>query len=324
MNPLISIIVPVYNVEQYLDKCVESIVNQTYTNLEIILVDDGSSDSSPALCDKWEKSDKRVIVIHKHNGGVSSARNAALDVSRGDYIGFVDSDDYLEPDMYENLLDSIKQNKSDVAVCGFKYKDNCFSFKNNAVISSPEAKIMLFNNRDFPAFEGYSCNKLYSAKIIQSNKIRFNEKYLICEDTLFNFSVFDYSDKVSLVNYCGYNYQYRSSSASNNSDEKLNLGILDIIEYFLNNSDSALKEEVISWSIKFWIGKADNLIKEHNEKKLKEVIKPVLRRRINEILRCNKVSKVNKIESVVIAFIPSLFISYYKMKIRNDSLGNVD
>ncbi len=317
MDPLISIIVPVYNVEQYLDKCVESIVNQTYPNLEIILVDDGSSDSCPALCDKWERSDSRVIVIHKDNGGVSSARNAALEVSSGDYLGFVDSDDYIEPDMYENLIDSIKQNKSDVAVCGFKYKDNCFSFKNNAVISSSEAKIMMFNNRDFPSFEGYSCNKLYSARIIQGNKIRFNEKYLICEDTLFNFSVFDYSDKISLVNCCGYNYQYRSSSASNNFDEKLNLGILEITEYFLNNSDSVLKDEVMSWSIKFWIGKADNLIKSDDKSKFKKVIRPLLKKRINDIIHCPKISIINKIESIIIVFVPDIFFIYYKIKARN-------
>ena len=100
MDDLISVIVPVYNVEEYLDRCIESIVNQTYKNLEILLIDDGSTDNSYNICDKWAKKDNRIKVVHKENGGVSSARNVGLDVATGDYIGFVDSDDYISIDMY--------------------------------------------------------------------------------------------------------------------------------------------------------------------------------------------------------------------------------
>ena len=96
-QPKISVIVPVYNVENFLDRCVESIVGQPYENLEIILVDDGSPDNCPAMCDKWAEKDRRMKVLHKENGGVSSARNAALDIVSGDYIGFVDSDDWIDP-----------------------------------------------------------------------------------------------------------------------------------------------------------------------------------------------------------------------------------
>ena len=103
-NPKISVIVPVYKVEKYLDKCVESIVNQTYKNLEIILVDDGSPDNCPAMCDEWAEKDERIRVIHKENGGLADARNAGMDIATGDYIGFVDSDDWIEPNMYEVLL----------------------------------------------------------------------------------------------------------------------------------------------------------------------------------------------------------------------------
>ena len=98
-QPKISVIVPVYKVEKFLDRCVESIVGQTYENLEIILVDDGSPDNCPSMCDKWAEKDSRIKVIHKENGGVSSARNAALYAATGDFIGFVDSDDWIEPDM---------------------------------------------------------------------------------------------------------------------------------------------------------------------------------------------------------------------------------
>ena len=103
-NVMLSIIVPVYNVEKYIGKCIESIVNQTYKDLEIILVDDGSTDNSGKICDEWARKDKRIKVIHKKNGGLSDARNAGLDICTGDYIGFVDSDDYIELNMYEDLL----------------------------------------------------------------------------------------------------------------------------------------------------------------------------------------------------------------------------
>ena len=116
-NELISVIVPVYNVEKYLDRCVRSIVEQTYTNLEIILVDDGSPDNSGVICDAWAEKDSRIRVIHQPNAGSGSARNAALDIARGTLVGMVDSDDYLEPHMYEHLL-SLMTEDVDVAECG--------------------------------------------------------------------------------------------------------------------------------------------------------------------------------------------------------------
>lgn len=117
-EPLISVIVPVYKVERYLDRCVESIVNQTYRNLEIILVDDGSPDGCPAMCDAWAERDERIRVIHKENGGGGSARNAGLVQAAGEYIAFVDSDDYISPGMYEGLL-SLMDRETDIVECGF-------------------------------------------------------------------------------------------------------------------------------------------------------------------------------------------------------------
>ena len=113
-DALVSVIVPVYKVEKYLDKCIESIVGQTYKNLEIILVDDGSPDNCPAMCDSWAQKDSRIKVIHKPNGGVSSARNTALDAASGEYICFVDSDDVLELDTVKYMVDNISD--ADVTV----------------------------------------------------------------------------------------------------------------------------------------------------------------------------------------------------------------
>lgn len=116
----ISIVVPVYNVEKYLDNCIESILNQTFKDFELILVDDGSTDKSGEICDKYNVKDDRIKVIHKSNGGVSSARNAGLDIACGKYIGFVDSDDIIHPRMYEILYDLIQVYKSDISCCNFK------------------------------------------------------------------------------------------------------------------------------------------------------------------------------------------------------------
>ena len=115
---LISIIVPIYNVEKYLKKCIESILHQTYENFELILVDDGSPDSCGKICDDYAKNDHRIKVIHKKNGGLSDARNAGIEVAKGEYIGFVDSDDYISSTMYKDLLDGCLSNKADIAMCG--------------------------------------------------------------------------------------------------------------------------------------------------------------------------------------------------------------
>lgn len=117
MMDLISIIVPVYKVEDYLDDCVASIVGQTYRNLEIILVDDGSPDRCPAICDAWAEKDKRIRVLHRLNRGAAAARNAGLDVAQGEYIGFVDSDDMVRPDMYEKMLKALRKSQRKIACC---------------------------------------------------------------------------------------------------------------------------------------------------------------------------------------------------------------
>lgn len=117
MGEKISVIVPVYNVEQYLERCVDSIINQTYTNLEIILVNDGSTDNSGKLCDELAKKDERIRVIHKENGGLSDARNRGIEEAESDLVGFIDSDDYIDNDMYEILLKNLNNTDADLSMC---------------------------------------------------------------------------------------------------------------------------------------------------------------------------------------------------------------
>lgn len=117
---LISVIVPVYKVEKYLHRCVDSIINQTYKNLEIILVDDGSPDNCPKICDEYAQKDQRIKVIHKKNAGISEARNAGLEIAQGEFVAFVDSDDYIDSTMYEKMLLLAQKEKNDLVLCGFK------------------------------------------------------------------------------------------------------------------------------------------------------------------------------------------------------------
>ena len=165
---LISVIVPVYNVEKYLDKCIQSIVDQTYTNLEIILVDDGSPDNSGAICDEWAEKDNRIKVIHKANGGLSDARNAGLDIATGEYIAFVDSDDYIELDFYDKLYNVIKATNCDISICNLRkvYENNNVSVNNCDTFeiteySTTEAMSALIDDK----IRQVVWNKLYKADI---------------------------------------------------------------------------------------------------------------------------------------------------------------
>lgn len=149
--PLISVVVPVYKVEKYLDRCVESIIAQTYKNLEIILVDDGSPDVCPALCDAWAEKDSRIVVVHKPNGGLSDARNAGANVARGQYVGFVDSDDYVSEDMYESMYNHMMETGADMAICGVAdvYSDHVENPSSQArtVMTSQEVLSDIFLNK---------------------------------------------------------------------------------------------------------------------------------------------------------------------------------
>lgn len=169
MKDLVSIIVPIYNVEDFLKRCIDSIIGQTYKNLEIILVDDGSPDNCPNICDEYAKKDERIKVIHKKNGGLSSARNAGLKVFQGDYVCFIDSDDYINKDMINILLNNLKKTKSDLSVCSFKKVNNSQYFFINIENQNIKEfnKNECFNNlyNKLSNETEIVCNKLYKRKL---------------------------------------------------------------------------------------------------------------------------------------------------------------
>ncbi|MBQ6774726.1 MAG: glycosyltransferase [Synergistaceae bacterium] len=178
-KPLISVIVPVYNTAKYLDKCITSIINQTYSNLEIILIDDGSTDDSPAMCDSWAEKDSRVKVIHKQNGGLSSARNAGLDIMSGEFVGFIDSDDSIAPEYYDYLHNLMTEHDADMTTCEFyrfdeKGREIKFPLMHNETLSGEE----MLGKIVFSAPGSYinPVNKLYKAALF--SELRFPEGFI--------------------------------------------------------------------------------------------------------------------------------------------------
>ena len=212
MNPKISIIVPVYKVEPYLRKCIDSILNQTFKDFELILVDDGSPDNCGKICDEYAKKDERIIVIHKDNGGVSMARNAALNIAKGDYIGFVDSDDYIESYMYEELYNKCKLEEADISIIGTREINEkgkmVYEYIPNVINFSEILK------------RAHPWNKLFDRKLFFDNNLFFSQdKYY--EDLELIPKLFVKAKKVCKVDNIGYIYLQRKGSITRQKDEKI-------------------------------------------------------------------------------------------------------
>ena len=215
---MISVIVPVYNVEKYLDNCVESIVNQTYKDLEIILVDDGSPDNCPAMCDEWAQKDSRIKVIHKENGGVSSARNIGLDNVTGEYIGFVDSDDYLKSNMYELLIENLTATNSDISVCSTFLVDENNNIKADNIFES-----QVLNQEEAVKFLSYKMNNSLWNKLFKKDMFkgcRFDEGHTFGEDHLILLQVLKNVNRVSFISDSLYYYVQRSNSTTGSKFSK--------------------------------------------------------------------------------------------------------
>ncbi len=230
---LISVVVPIYNVKKYLKKCVESILNQSYKNLEVILVDDGSEDGCSVLCDEYKKIDKRVIVIHKENGGLSDARNAGIEIANGKYITFVDSDDYIEKDMIETLYKSVENNNAEISTCMFKrFYDgefpNCNGQQHQFVLSNEEAleDMMYQKNCTTSAWA-----KLYETKLFKD--IRY-PKGKICEDLPTTYLLFSKA-KTVVINTCEKYYYLQRKDSIINSNFKL--ARMDALQFAIDETE---------------------------------------------------------------------------------------
>lgn len=220
MDKLISVIIPVYKVEAFLDKCVESVVNQSYTNLEIILVDDGSPDNCPKMCDEWAKKDNRIKVIHKPNGGLSDARNAGMKVASGEYIAFLDSDDWVENNMIEILYNETIASNSDIVACGVRmvWDGDC---PDRNLTNMCGKKIFNSTEDAMRSLIQEMCilqtvwNKLYKRNVIENIFFPVGK---INEDEFWTWRAIANSNRVVFVDMPLYNYLQRSGSIMRNGN----------------------------------------------------------------------------------------------------------
>ncbi|APF24142.1 glycosyltransferase family 2 protein [Clostridium butyricum] len=214
---LISVVIPVYNVEKYLPKCIESIINQTYTNLQIILVDDGSTDNSGSICDEYKKKDTRIMVIHKKNGGLSDARNVGIKYSKGKYIGFVDSDDYINKKMYEIMMENMVNNKANISIVNryYVFEDGQeflrYSINESIKVMSNLEAIEEMNN--FSTFDMAAWDKLYEKELF--NDIEFPVGKL-SEDFYIMYLLFEKCKRIVYDSSPLYYYYQRNNSISRN------------------------------------------------------------------------------------------------------------
>ena len=227
-DELISIIVPVYNVEQYLEKCVKSIIAQTYKNIEIILVDDGAKDNSGKMCDELALLDERIKVIHKQNGGLSDARNHGMKIATGEYIGFVDSDDYIAEDMFETLYKTIKENEADISIVSFyeMYKGRLIGVRDSGnleIMNKEEAmKELLIDTK----IQSYAWNKLFKRDLFSDLQFPTGKNF---EDIATTLLLFEKCDKVALLEVPKYYYLRRDDSIVGVRNSKTYTDYLEVI-----------------------------------------------------------------------------------------------
>lgn len=229
---MISVIIPVYKVEEYLEQCIDSVLNQTHKNLEVILVDDGSPDKCPEICDKYALKDNRVRVIHKENGGISDARNYGLKVATGKYIAFVDSDDWIERDMYEHLFNLMVEHNADIAECGVNwcYKNKTVSAKSNSTICVDMHTAMCgFLDRSLKIAPTV-WNKLYLRDVVKQVNFPYGRLH---EDGFYTWRAIYSCKKYALSSECKYNYRQDRIGSIMTTQSEINLkSYYDIIDAF--------------------------------------------------------------------------------------------
>ena len=281
MQPLISVIIPIYKVEKFLDKCIESVVNQTYKNLEIILVDDGSPDNCPKMCDDWAKKDSRIKVVHKVNGGLSDARNVGLNMSTGDYIMFVDSDDWLELSMIDELYLNLINYNADISIGNIRR----FYEKNGSKEPLIEnIQIKQYDNNVFDCLlENYTqsviaCGKIFKKEILGDNPFpvgKINEDECVVHRFLNN------CKKVVYTNKQFYNYYLRANSITSQTFGMKNLNVINALQerlkFFKDNGFDEkfivfTYEQIFSHLASFYFRTKDKVIRKVIKEKFNETL----------------------------------------------------
>lgn len=313
MSELVSIVLPIYNVSKYLDKCITTIVNQTYKNLEIILVDDGSTDQSPSMCDEWVKKDGRIKVIHKQNGGLGNARNTGIDNATGKYIFFIDSDDYVSLDLVSKCYNSAKSTNADIVIYGFSVADESEKIISSIVpnatkrtytfdeIQNEYLPSLISNKRKDSKFSNlhmsaWAC--MYSLKLIKDNNWAFvSEREIISEDVYSLLGLYKYVNKVCILEDSLYFYRKNGSSLSHTYREdrflKINKFYLECLKLAEElNYSNEIKKSLTNPYFSNVIGcmkilARSNIEKKQKKKYIKNIIKDkIFKDALNEYNSC--------------------------------------
>ena len=324
MQKLITVIVPVYNVLPYLEGCIKSILCQTYSKLEIILVDDGSTDGSGELCDVFKEKDERIKVIHKANGGLSDARNAGMAVAKGDYIGFVDSDDSIEPDMLEILINNLIKYDADISCC--RYTRVWEDGEKQPVGNTHEIKV-------YSGIEGFKeylygktmdpfvWNKLYKREILtnEDGELLLFIKGILGEDNPFNCEVFERAKRIVLAGEAKYNYlQKREGAITNSAVSQKKIDSVywwDEIRKYCKEFHPELETYALRRQMLFYVGLYNKIYTDKQRKKDKEYILSFVKEYAKEIVKsdiCEKTVKAAVFLLAHFSFIYNIAMKLYK------------
>lgn len=320
--PIISVIIPVYNVEKYLCQCLDSVINQTYKNLEIILVDDGSTDDSGKICNEYAKRDRRIIVVHKNNGGLSDARNAGIDICKGEYVSFVDSDDWLDLDMYEIFISKIIEHNADIVSCGYvlEFANKKFNCNLANIIIDGNDKVLqnLFYNKNFP---NAVWGKVYNKNIFEKLRFPIGKIY---EDMLIKYDILKKSQKVVILKSTFYHYRQRSNSIMNDINiEKIKekIAVCEIIIKKIKKENSLLLPQAYHQLYKHYISVTDDIVNLNISKEQKKYIinqiKCFIRKNIKNIIFNKTINFKAKIGFLLIATNARIFILIRKTFKKN-------
>lgn len=317
MDDLISVIVPIYNIKDYIERCVNSIINQTYINLEIILVDDGSNDGSSEICDKLQQRDKRIKVVHKTNGGSSDARNKGVYIAKGQFISFVDGDDVISASMIEELYTKMIKFDADIAMCRMekiyedrKYPTKEFPFKNKEeIFSSEEVLKLLF----LDIIDCGPCNKLYKSSLFEKALFPVGK---LNEDFAILYKLFSYSRKVVYSSEILYHYFFRENSNTSQTFNETQFdkidNALDAVMYI-----SCFNRNLLLYAKSYLYKQSFYLLNTLYEKKLtnqfksryKQILR-ILKKGTFEILRCRWLSSKERLAYIISGWMPNMYFRF--------------
>lgn len=314
MTPEISIIIPAYNEEKNIARCLNSVLAQTFESFEVICVDDGSTDGTVEIIKSFAEKDDRIILLKNPDKGVSSARNFGIENARGNYIGFVDSDDFIQPQMYEFLHRAVTENNCDFSVCKYKktdeIKEKNFEYKTENFY--PENFIENFDETEL-VFSS-ACTKLISKNILKD--IRF-KNFKIGEDTIFNSEIYSKNSSSILVNAELYTYYINTQSVSFTelwSEKWFDLLQTRFFSYdILKEKNKALSSFYLERGMKLLLSYNFNLKGSPNEKKFKPQIKKYFKKYIKPFMICKSISLKNKLTIPIFFLIPPLYTAFRKM-----------